>query len=110
MDDLYIHNIDLLNHHGNNDGAVAVHHLVVNGGPIENIKNDNRVSATAPSYVEGQFEIPTKTTSIATFLNGNIKYIGGNEYPTKDVYDTYERYRNGNRDKYDFIKDISVER
>lgn len=41
---------------------------------------------------EGQVVEPSTTTTIASFLNGNTKYIGGNEYSNQDIYDAYERY------------------
>jgi hypothetical protein len=91
---------DISDYHGSSDGATPTMFLDVNDGSIENRKDVVIHVGVAPSHIEGQFEIPTNATSIATFLNGNVKYIGGCEYSIKELYDSYERYRNGNGTKY----------
>jgi len=68
-----------------------------NNRPIIKIET---TSAVPPNVKEGQMLAPCTTTSIDSFLNGNTKFIGGNEYIIQDLYDAYEKYRCGQGKKY----------
>ena len=76
----------------------ATNHIA--NDPIYKLKAINTTSNVAPKVNEGQIIPPSSTTTIVSFLNGNTKFIGGNEYIVKEVYDSYERYRCGQGTKY----------
>lgn len=92
-------NLEILVHKGNNEGVLPTTTFDCFGQPIET--NKTTVGSTLSHY-EGQLQIPTATTTIDSFLEGNINFIGGNEYNVQDLYDAYERYRNGRGTKYNY--------
>lgn len=66
------------------------------------LREYNNDRTTFPEVREGQMLIPCATTTIASFINGNTIYIGGNEYQVHEVFNSYERYRCGQGVKYNF--------
>lgn len=54
--------------------------------------NNNYDGGTA-SHLLGQIHPPCSTTTIESYLLGNIKYIGCHEYHVKEIYDSYNEYR-----------------
>ena len=69
---------------------------------IENINRTNCILNVHSEVNEGQTLPPCSVTTVATYLDGNIKYVGGNEYNVEEMLDSYERYRNGNGKHYPF--------
>lgn len=63
----------------------------VNHSPIINIKTTMK---------EGQIVPPCSTTTIASFLDGNTKFLAGYEYIIQEVFNAYDRYRSGKGTKY----------
>ncbi|CAH6419932.1 Origin of replication binding protein [uncultured virus] len=106
------------------DGFTSGETNYINNGPIINKedKNNNNNNTnntnmkdnegqiiyqtkTYNNYVspvdnEGQIISPSFTTSVASFLNGNNKYIGGYKYTVKVLFDAYNNYRCGKGAKY----------
>ncbi|CAH6419378.1 Origin of replication binding protein [uncultured virus] len=85
-------------HNGINNDFVRIDKSVVDG-PIINIQT---TFGLTPSMKEGQILIPTITTTFMSFLHGNTKYVSGSKYNDKDLYDAYERYRDGKGSSYNF--------
>lgn len=99
-------NIEQINNHDldiNNCPSLSLTSKNISGkthiDPLVKINNDSRKTL---SDKEGQFVISTNMTSIATYLHGNIKYMPGNRYSTRELFNSYENYRDGNGIKYSY--------